>query len=92
MSKKNSKDLSYKGLTINFDPQKKMFSLVDMWKASGSNPSKKPTQWLRQMGTAELLLALCRKYSQDIQIEKIMNPIKWPRLLRSNAVDKMVWL
>ncbi len=69
----NETKLIYEGLVIRFDKRKQMFNLVDMWKAAGSDKSKKPVEWLRQMGTADLLLALCNKYGEDIKISEKPN-------------------
>lgn len=41
--------LVYEGEVIN--ARAEMLSLTDMWKASGSDPSKRPVEWLRGEGT-----------------------------------------
>jgi hypothetical protein len=41
--------LVYNGLSIR--DRDEMLSLTDMWKAAGSDPSKRPSEWLRQPST-----------------------------------------
>jgi hypothetical protein len=43
----------YNGHTIGEDGD--FLSLTDMWRAAGSDPSKRPVIWLRQAGTEKFL-------------------------------------
>lgn len=44
--------LEYGGVTIRNDKNGEMLNLTDMWKACGSDPSKKPADWQRKEGKA----------------------------------------
>lgn len=66
MLKSQKIDLNYQGFTIHLNQEGKLVNLTDMWNAAGSNPSKKPVEWLRLSGTAELLLTFCKSQSDSL--------------------------
>jgi hypothetical protein len=49
----------YRGFQINFDGE--MVSLTDMWKANGSNPSKRVPKWMELPSTTQFIDTLEKK-------------------------------
>lgn len=58
-----SNALEYQGKAISFEAE--IISLTDMWKAAGSDPSKRPAYWLRQDATVEFIEHLKSNVIQD---------------------------
>lgn len=67
---KSQENLNYKGFIIHLNQENSLVSLTDMWRAAGSELSKKPVQWLRQSGTADLLLTYCKSESDLLRKSK----------------------
>lgn len=54
------------GEQVAFDPAARMWNLTAMHQASGANPSKEPSRWLRGAQAQELLTALAEKLNGRI--------------------------
>ena len=51
----------YEGQRVAFDPMARMWSLTEMHRAAGGVSHKRPSEWLQQAQTRELLTALAEK-------------------------------
>lgn len=50
--------LKYQDQLIRVNPQTDLVNLVDMWKAAGADPSKKPVHWFRGMPLVPMRLTV----------------------------------